>query len=75
MPEFLVQAKLLIKLGWYRGEGLFDKCRVCRQRIAYEYGWRSPKLAIYHDRCLANSKRYKAILKRYGEKIPETQYA
>ena len=75
MPEFLVQSKLLIKLGWEWSEGHFDKCRICRQRISFQYGWRSPKYAIYHDHCLANSKRYYSILKRYGEKIPETQYA
>lgn len=67
--EFMVQPQLLISLGWRWSEGLFDKCKVCRQRLVYQYGWRSPKFAIYHDKCLANSKRYYKIIKKYHESM------
>jgi len=72
--EFMVQPQLLISLGWHWSEGHFDKCQVCRQRFFYQYGWRSPKFAFYHDRCLANSKRYYKIVKKYQRSISCQKY-
>jgi hypothetical protein len=63
--EVMVLPDLLFSLGWRYGEGHLKKCQVCRKRLFYQYGWLSPKYAIYHDKCLANSKRYSKIIKQY----------